>query len=374
MEKLPFRDFHLLHLLEDYSNFDRPLDVAICRYFRANKSLGSKDRYEISESAYALVRWAGLLEALYPKAGWRTWLKALREGCLQNPPATLPAHTKVSFPKELFDRIVHSLGEKEAVRICHVCNTPAPTYVRANTIKISRDELLQRWADKYEVSPAKVSPEGIIFNKKIHFFSIDEFKEGLFEVQDEASQLISGLVNATPGNLVMDFCAGAGGKALAIAPRLQGKGQLYLHDIREHALTEAKIRFKRAGAQNVQFLADTSPALTKLKKKMDWVLADVPCSGTGTLRRNPDMKWRYDDELLQRLLGQQRMIFEKALSYLKPDGSIVYATCSLLDEENEMQVEHFLKTYGLKLVGEPFKSIPSFKGMDGFFGAVMKQQ
>lgn len=372
MEKIPFRDFHLLHLLEDYSNFDRPLDVAICRYFRANKSLGSKDRYEISEAAYALVRWKGLLEAMYPKAGWKAWLKALRDGCLQSPPQNLPTHTKVSFPKELFDRIVFSLGEKEAVKLCHVCNTPAPTCVRANTIKTTRDDLIKKWEGLYDVSPTKISETGIVFNKKIHFFSIEEFKQGLFEVQDEASQLVAGLVAAKPGDLIMDFCAGAGGKALAIAPSLQGKGQLYLHDIREHALTEAKIRFKRAGAQNVQFLADSSPALAKLKKKMDWVLVDAPCSGSGTLRRNPDMKWRYNDELLQRLLGQQRVIFEKALSFLKPGGSIVYATCSLLDEENELQIEHFQKTYGLKVVGTPFKTLPSFKGMDGFFGAVMK--
>lgn len=374
MEKLPFRDFHLLHLLEDYSNFDRPLDVAICRYFRANKALGSKDRYEISEAAYAMVRWKGLLNAMYPKAGWRVWLKALREGCLQNPPKELPAHIKVSFPKELFDKICYSLGEKEAVRLCHVCNTPAPTYVRANTLKTTRDDLLQKWQDLYDVSPTLQSPNGIIFNKKIHFFSLEEFKQGLFEVQDEASQLVANLVEAKPGDLVMDFCAGAGGKALAIAPHLQGKGQLYLHDIRNHALTEAKQRFKRSGAQNVQFLADGNAALAKLKKKMDWVLVDAPCTGSGTLRRNPDMKWKYTDELLQRLLGQQRTIFEKALSFLKPGGSIVYATCSLLDEENEFQIEHFQKAYGLKLVKPPFKSLPSFKGMDGFFGAVLKAE
>jgi 16S rRNA C967 or C1407 C5-methylase (RsmB/RsmF family) len=106
---------------------------------------------------------------------------------------------------------------------------------------------------------------------------------------------------------------------------------------------------------------------------MDWVLVDAPCSGTGTLRRNPDMKWKFDEEVLPRLIGQQRMIFEKALSFLKPDGYIVYATCSLLKEENQHQLEHFLSTYSLKLEGEAFQTLPTRGGMDGFFGVVLKR-
>ena len=115
------------------------------------------------------------------------------------------------------------------------------------------------------------------------------------------------------------------------------------------------------------------PLLDKLKRKMDWVLADVPCSGTGTLRRNPDMKWKFDQALVQRLVGEQRTIFEKALSFVKPGGKIVYATCSILSQENEEQLAHFLKTYDLKMVGDPFCSLPSFGGMDGFFAVTLER-
>ena len=106
---------------------------------------------------------------------------------------------------------------------------------------------------------------------------------------------------------------------------------------------------------------------------MDWILVDAPCSGTGTLRRNPDMKWKFNAEMLTRLIGQQRMIFEKALSFLKPDGHIVYATCSLLKEENQNQVDHFLSTYSLMMEGSPFQTLPTLGGMDGFFGVVLKR-
>jgi len=111
----------------------------------------------------------------------------------------------------------------------------------------------------------------------------------------------------------------------------------------------------------------------KLKKKMDWVLVDAPCSGTGTLRRNPDMKWKFESQMLTRLVGQQRMIFEKALSFSKPGGYIVYATCSILKQENQQQLEHFLATYPVQLEGEPFQTLPTRGGMDGFFGVVLKR-
>jgi 16S rRNA C967 or C1407 C5-methylase (RsmB/RsmF family) len=278
-----------------------------------------------------------------------------------------------SFPVELYELICNAYGRDKGHELCLTSNTPAPTCVRVNTAKISRDALLARWQESYKIRPTLDSPHGIIFTKKIHFYSLPEFKEGLFEMQDEGSQLVAELVAAQPGNLVLDYCAGAGGKALAIAPRLQGHGQLFLHDIRDHALLEARQRLKRAGIQNCQSHPDTSPHWSKWKKKMDWVLVDAPCSGTGTLRRNPDMKWRFNNAMLQRLLGQQRTIFERALSYVKPGGYIVYATCSLLPAENELQSTHFQKTYGLTPIGTPLQTLPTPGGMDGFFGVVFQQ-
>jgi 16S rRNA (cytosine967-C5)-methyltransferase len=370
MHTYSFRDYHLLQLLTAYYSDNKPIDVAICHYFRNNKALGSKDRAALAEAAYGLVRWQGLLEALAPHASWLERLELFHtQPWLQK--LDLPAHQRVSFPPSLYDLLCASYGTEKAEQLCLICNEAAPTYVRVNTLKCSRDELLARWQDKYDVAATSHSSDGIVFFQKIHFYSLPEFQEGLFEIQDEASQLVAQLVAAEPGNRVLDYCAGAGGKALAIAPRLQQRGQIVLHDIREYALQEARQRLRRAGVQNMQILHSTSPHLASWKKKMDWVLVDAPCTGTGTLRRNPDMKWRFDTDMLERLIGQQRNIFEKALSYLKPGGHIVYATCSMLPQENSCQIEHFQQTYNLEIVGTPLQTLPTKGGMDGFFGAVL---
>ncbi len=141
--------------------------------------------------------------------------------------------------------------------------------------------------------------------------------------------------------------------------------------MRLFSLGQAKKRLKRAGIQNAQLVLPNSPQLSKLKGKMDWVLVDVPCSGTGTLRRNPDMKWKFSKETLANLTAEQRHIFANALPYLRKGGKIVYATCSILKEENEEQIDYFIKRYSLQLVHPLFVSLPSFGEMDGFFGAVL---
>lgn len=376
MAKLPFREHHLFELLYAYDSQKLPLDLCINQYFRKHPALGSKDRAFIAETTYSLVRWQGLLDYLAPDSTWEERFEVLQNSeipeLIKN--QEIPLHNRVSFPEYLFDLIKASHGEEKAIELCLVSNVPAPTTIRVNTLKITRDELFKRWNTEYDISPTKVSPEGIVFHKKINFFQLPEFKAGLFEVQDEGSQLLAQLVQTKPGDLVLDYCAGSGGKTLAFAPLMQNKGQIYVHDIRPWALLEARKRLKRAGIQNGQLLLPDSPQLTKLKKKMDWVLVDAPCTGTGTLRRNPDMKWKFEPDTLYRLIGQQRTIFEKALSFLKPRGKIVYATCSLLKEENQEQMEHFIKTYDLTIEQEPFQSLPSEGGMDGFFAVVLRRK
>jgi 16S rRNA C967 or C1407 C5-methylase (RsmB/RsmF family) len=375
MTHIPFRYHHLHAILEGYAAQDLPLDLHIHHYFRAHKALGSNDRGFIAETLYGLTRWQGLIDYLTDNnRDWEVRLTTLLQNdllTLSNDPK-IPLPARVSFPEELFNSMVESHGLEKAIDLCRICNSPAPTTIRVNTLKISREALFKEWENLFEISLCPVSPDGIIFHKKISFFSLDEFKKGFFEVQDEGSQLLANLVQAAPGAQVLDYCSGSGGKTLAFAPRMQLKGQIFLHDIRTHALAECRKRLKRASIQNAQIVhADDTARLKKLKKQMDWVLVDAPCSGTGTLRRNPDMKWRYDSAMLQRLTGLQRQIFEKALSYLKPNGKIVYGTCSLLKEENQEQMDHFVKTYGLKIVDEPFQSLPSNGGMDGFFGVVL---
>lgn len=377
MTQKPFREYHLLKMMEGYDLNRAPLDGWVADYFRSNKALGSKDKAYISDTVYALVRWKALLEHLCSKgAGWEELLNTYLEVDIKAliDDTRIPLHVRVSFPKWLFKKLKSAYGEERAKELCLISNERAPTTVRANTLKISRDALLKRWSSEYDVAPCSIAPNGIVFNKKVNLFGMPEFKEGFFEVQDEGSQLLAELVVPKPGDLVLDYCAGAGGKALAIAPSMQQQGQLFLHDIRLHALRDAKKRLRRAGVFNSQILTPDSPNNKKLKKKMDWILVDAPCSGTGTLRRNPEMKWRFDEESVDRLTGQQRLIFERALSFLKPDGRIVYGTCSLLKEENHDQVEHFVNTYDLELVDPPFQSFPTHGGMDGFFGAVFRRR
>lgn len=372
MIKKPFRDHHLLLLLASYDRASLPLDGCIAAYFRAHKALGSKDRAYIADMAYSLVRWRSLLDSQGEKS-WEGRLSTFQTSNFLNSLENneIPLHIRYCCPQILFDLLVKNYGVERACAICLMNNERAPLTVRANTLKISREALAERWKETHAISFCQKSPEGIIFHQPLNFFTLPEFKEGLFEVQDEGSQLLARLVAIQPGELLLDYCAGAGGKALAIAPRMQHKGQLFLHDIRKNALQEAKKRMRRAGIQNAQIVFPETPQLKSLKKKMDWVLVDVPCSGTGTLRRNPDMKWRFDETTLPKLRAQQQTIFEKALSYLKPGGRIVYATCSLLQEENQMQIEHFIKTHDLKLESPVFQSLPTSKEMDSFFGAVL---
>lgn len=373
-----FRKRHLFTLLEGYEAQKKPLDYFVAEYFKKNPSLGSKDRVFISEAVYKLIRWKGLLDYLLKdNTSWKERFELIEKEEMTSyiHDESIPLYVRVSFPEWLFQEIENSWGKERAKEICLASNKPAPTAIRVNTLKISRDELFARWQEKgFSISKTMDSPVGIIFHKKVHFFSMPEFREGLFEVQDEASQLIARMLRAKPGDLVLDYCAGSGGKTLAFAEKLEGKGQIFLHDIRAHALLEAKKRLKRAGIQNGQIVHEKESArLKKLKKSMNAVFVDAPCSGTGTLRRNPDMKWKFTEDALARLVSQQRVIFEKALSFLHPDGTIIYATCSILRRENQEQLEHFLKTYSLQVVGDVFQSVPEEGSKDGFFAVCLKR-
>lgn len=373
---LPFREFHILSIFNGYEKQKLPIDLFLKDYFKSHPAIGSKDRTVIADTTYSMIRWKGLLDYLCaPSPTWEKRLELFLKWDHDNliTRTDIPLHIRLGFPKLLFDLIVDSHGQDKAIEICQVLNTPAPTTIRVNPLKISRDALLQRWKNTYNVTPCLFSELGIIFEKRINFFELPEFREGFFEIQDEGSQLLAGLVQAIPGQLVLDFCAGAGGKTLAFAPQMQNKGQIYLHDIRNHALLDAKKRLKRAGIQNAQIICGDEQKMRKLKKKMDWVLVDAPCTGTGTIRRNPDMKWSFSEEYLKNMVSQQRVIFERALSYMKPEGRIVYATCSLLRSENHDQMAHFIKTYGLEIVSNPVLLLPKKGGMDGFFGAILKK-
>lgn len=372
-----FREHHLLTLLGCFSSQNLPLDAALKKYFSAHHAIGAKDRKFISETIYAMIRWQGLIDYFCPPpVFWEkryqlfmqnTWTKG------KNDPS-VPAHVRVSFPKSFFQMLSTQYGENKALEICALCNEQAPITVRINPSKTTREDLLNKWRSEFSVKSTSISKWGIVFEKRINFYELPEFKNGLFEVQDEASQLIADLIEVKEGERVLDFCAGAGGKTLAFAHKMNHKGQIYLHDIRAFALAEAKKRLRRAGIQNAQTLLSTSSEKKQLKNKMDWVLVDAPCSGSGTIRRNPDLKWKFDPSNLPGLINDQRKIFGEAIEYLSPKGRIVYATCSILHEENEQQLQYFEDKFKLKRVKAPFQSLPAKGEMDGFFGAVFERK
>ncbi|MEI6243313.1 MAG: RsmB/NOP family class I SAM-dependent RNA methyltransferase, partial [Chlamydiota bacterium] len=352
---IPFREYHLFLILQEYESQHKPIDAVLSIYFRSNKSIGSKDRKYISDTLYALMRWRGLLDFLIKDKGPITWEKRLAVYKEQFQPqkyendVSIPPHIRASFPKIYFDKIKASLGEEKAWDFCLTSNTQAPLTIRVNRLKKTREELLALLKEKHFVFPCAHAPNGISFQKKINIYDLPEFHEGYFEIQDEGSQLISSLVEPKNGDSILDFCAGAGGKTLAIAPLLEGKGQIFLHDIRGWILQEAKKRLRRAGIQNAQIVLPEELKQKNLEKKMDFVLLDVPCSGSGTLRRNPGMKWHFQEAQFQDLLHSQKEIFEKSLSFVKPGGKIVYITCSIFREENESQIEYFTQHYPVSL-------------------------
>lgn len=371
-----------LHLFEHSRKTDTPhlpLDLFLRRYFQAHKFLDEKDRAWISSTTYEVYRWRGLVDHLTPAP--HTWVNRLRTFFTsdrwrsQTQNKKLPHHVRCSFPKELYARLEGSLGTKAAFEVCNVQNEAAMTFLRVNTAKAPRDKVYAFLsANSVPVEKTLASKTGLLLTTKQKLLDLPEYKLGYFEIQDESSQLIAQQVDAQPGDLVMDFCAGSGGKTLCIAPPMMNRGHVYLHDNRDTVLFDARARMRRAGIKNYTLLPPGHPLMLKLRGRMDWVLVDAPCSQTGALRRNPDMKWTYSDDRLWKWVANQREIFETSLKYLKDSGKIVYATCSTLEEENAHQVRFFCERFGLYLSQPPLHALPQSKGMDGFFCAVMERR
>ncbi len=352
MPLMGFYEKHILAVLEGFGS--GALDFHLSRYFRRHKKLGKRDRARIGEAVWQMVRYQVKLDHLGGEGDWKKRWRLYQT--MTESDADIPSYARVSFPKEVFDRLVAQYGEEEAIAICEASNGRAPTTIRVNTLKTTRAELLEKLGGE----PTSLSDVGIAFPQRVSLLKTPEYEQGLFELQDEGSQLVAAMCAAKPKDKVLDYCAGSGGKALAIGSAMQNQGQLFLHDIR--SLHNARRRLKRAGVQNVQF---TRPPV---KGAMSWVLVDAPCTGSGTWRRKPEMKGRFD---LQRCVELQRQIVEEAIEYLAPAGKLVYATCSLFREENEDQIDYFSRHFGLVAKEKPFKSLPSQGSMDGFFAAVL---
>ena len=270
--------------------------------------------------------------------------------------------------------------------------SPAPLDLRVNTLKTTRDDVLEELKKLgIKAEPCALSPIGIRVADRPSLNALPMLKTGLVEIQDEGSQLVALMVDARPGQRVMDFCAGAGGKTLAIAAQMNNKGRITACDVLENRLKRSTERFRRADVHNIEVrpLKDEhDPWVKHHKGEFDRVLVDAPCSGTGTWRRNPDARWRMLGPGLEQLLPLQARILDSAARLVKVGGRLIYATCSLLPQENEHQIDAFLKghgdfhviPYGNIWTENPLSAHPEFlsltparHGTDGFFAAVLER-
>ena len=343
-------------------------DRTVSAFFRAHRSLGPRERALVAESVYAALRRrrslaaaggseaprALILAALAKVLGFsgralddalgdedRALLARLRTADA----AALPPAVRADLPDWLWQRLVDRHGEAEAMRIARGLLDPAPLDLRVNLARTSREEVLGQLATSHIPATAmRFSPAGIRCAGKPAINRHPLFKDGLIEVQDEGSQLLAWLLAPRRGEMVADFCAGAGGKSLALAMLMRSTGRLYAMDVSARRLAALTPRLRRAGVSNVHPVSldsENDERVKRLAGKLDRVLVDAPCSGFGTLRRNPDLKWRHGPEAVEQLVAKQGRILASAARLVKPGGRLVYATCSLLDEENEAIADAF---------------------------------
>ncbi len=303
-----------------------------------------------------------------------------------------PPHIRYSVPYWLWESLLVQYQDAEARQILASMFNRASLDIRVNRLKTDTATLQNRLLEHH--IHAQTIPElaqALRLKTRISVQHLPEFMDGHFEIQDAASQILLEVIKAKRGDMVMDFCAGAGGKTLALGAQMDGKGRIYAIDVHDKRLEQLKIRLKRSGLQNVYSMCiqnEHDARLKKLQKKMDKVLVDVPCSGFGTLRRNPDLKWRHTHEAIAQLNQLQYSILTRASTLVKPGGRLIYATCSILRQENEAIVEAFLQQFPqFRLVpvhsivqpscwyasSSPYlKLLPHTHQTDGFFAAVLE--
>lgn len=408
---------HANHILAEVLRFAHPADAVLSRYFRENRNLGHRDRAWLAETVYAVLRhlrqvrlWAG--PNAQPKALLLAWLvkgaghsvrhlepaisQTEREQlgevkARQLPPASLA--DRCDLPDWLAERLAPVFGEEGLVSLCHALNQSAPLDLRINPLKAEREAVLaQLAAEGIKARPGRLSPLAIRLAEKPALQTHPLYLGGQVEVQDEGSQVLAWLVAPRRGELVVDFCAGAGGKTLVLGALMRSTGRLHAFDVSDKRLARLKPRAARAGLSNVHPVVidnENDIRVKRLAGKADRVLVDAPCSGLGTLRRNPDLKWRQSPESVEELKGKQAAILQAAARLVKPGGRLVYATCSLLPEENEHIVQAFLaanpafqvrnageilQRQGIPVEeGEFLRLTPDRHDTDGFFAAVMER-
>jgi 16S rRNA (cytosine967-C5)-methyltransferase len=356
---------HAAAALSRLLEFSQPADETLSRFFRAHPELGQQERGFVADAAFAVLRRRRSLaaaagsstpEALVAAAAIKVLGLSARslEGLVEPRLAErirafsfagMPAAVRTDLPDWLWDMLVADYGEAQAERIAPAMLNPAPLDLRVNLARTSREDARARLAaDGVDAQPTPYSPAGLRVAGKPAINRHALFRDGLIEVQDEGSQVLAWLLGARRGEMVGDYCAGAGGKTLAVAMLMRGTGRVYAMDVSVRRLAALRPRVARAGVTNVHVIAlsgDNDVRAKRLAGKLDRVLVDAPCSGFGTLRRNPDLKWRHAYQAVTELAQKQRAILRAASRLVKPGGRLVYATCSILKAENEAIADEF---------------------------------
>jgi 16S rRNA (cytosine967-C5)-methyltransferase len=420
----------------------------VARAFRAHRELASGDRRRVAETVYGLIRWDRRLDAIVAEslsAGGgggatagetftarelspvvRDQLKLLiyeiREGLsvdiAQAEAAALVrgrvdvtgaggddaglghrkelerAAVRLSYPTWMIERFVNDLGMDSGLALADAMNRRAPMAVRANTARIDRDGLIARLAEENVIGRAStLAPAGVVLETRVNAFGLSAFRDGLFEVMDEGSQLVAELVAPPPGARVLDACAGAGGKTLALGGIMGGKGRLMAVDVDGRKLEELRRRARRAGLNSVEAraFADGVPKDLPLGS-FHRVLVDAPCSGLGTLRRNPEARWRLTPDAVAGFPARQVSLLVTYAPFCAVGGRLIYATCTVLEDENERVIERFLserddfarvsvkEIWGKERVaalgggdGQVLRLYPQVTDTDGFFATVLRR-
>lgn len=354
------------NLLWEVLRFESPADAVVSSFFRRERALGTRERATLAETVYAVLRerllWqhlaqsgTGTPERRFAILAWRgndAFLRGAlspeeaqwRSDMLARDRSAFPDRLRHNLPGWLAERLQAELGDDFWPLVASL-NRPAALDLRVNALKAKREAAQQALQDAGIASvPTPYSPWGLRLDGKPALQKADAFVRGEVEVQDEGSQLLALLTEAKRGEMVVDFCAGAGGKTLALGAMMRNTGRLYAFDVSAHRLDALKPRLARSGLSNVYpagISHERDERVKRLSGKIDRVLVDAPCSGLGTLRRNPDLKWRQTPEAVAELTAKQSAILASAARLLKPGGRLVYATCSLLKEENEAIAQAF---------------------------------
>lgn len=418
----------VIELLGEVIETPRPADSLASLYFRARRFIGSKDRAAINLRFFRSMREYIRLSWWVEKSGMPLTARNLiiaelifdREHTAESLPmmfsgerfapdelteeeydfaqslegkslddAEMPLRERCECPEWAYEPLQRALGDRFESELKAML-TAAPLDLRVNTIKANRDDILKRLKDEgYDAHAGKISPLSIRVFGRPQLSQHDLYKNGFFEIQDEGSQMVALVAAAQPGEQVADFCAGAGGKTLALGACMDNKGRIVAMDVLGGRLERAKERFRRAGLHNIETRSLTSERDKYVKRaagKFDLVLVDAPCSGVGTWRRDPDKRWRQLGPGLPALVPLQKSILDSAHRLVRPGGRLVYATCSLLPEENELQVAEFLAEHpdftvvpvssflDIDGVGDYLQMTPERHDTDGFFAAVLRRK